>query len=68
MFLVSFAKDTRDVLKLVNSEFGEVKVIGESDEEYYIMTDSMTGEECKKHISSLEKLGVVSKTLLRALV
>ncbi len=68
VFLVSFEKDTRDVLKLVNAEFGEVKVIGESDDEYYIMTDSMTGEECKKHISSLEKLGVVSKTLLRALV
>ncbi len=68
VFLVSFKKNGRDVLKAVSGEFGEVRVIGESDGEIYVMTESMTGSECKAHITSLEKLGIVSGTALRALV
>lgn len=65
MFFLGFEK-TSDVLAKVRAEFGDVRVIDDASE-LYVMTEAMTGKALKKHIASLEKSGVVSKTALRVL-
>ena len=66
VFFVSFEASS-DALAKIRTEFGTVRVIEENDSEIYVMTECMSGKVCKKHISNLEKLGLVSKTALRVL-
>ncbi len=67
IFLVSFKKSGRDVIKAVEQEFGEIRTICTGDEEIYVMTGTMSGESVKAHISSLKKLGIEMGTCLRTL-
>lgn len=56
-----------EALSQLRAELGEIRVIDENAEEIYIMTQAVTGKALKKHISNLEKLGLVCKTALRIL-
>lgn len=67
VFFLSFVKCSCDLLNNVKCEFSNVKVIGENENEIFVMSDEMTTREVKEHIASLEKLGIKSNGYMRVL-